>query len=177
MNDSTIAVRYAKALFESARDKDILDDVRNDMELILKICLVPEFQHFLIIPTLKVSQKCNVLDELLQKDVQQITLSLLNLVFRNGRELYIQAIARHYIHLHKKYKGIRSAKITGAVEIPEALRTKIEKIIKRSLNAPIELQADHKSELIGGFILRIDDLQYDASLASSLKRAKKTLLN
>jgi len=39
------------------------------------------------------------------------------------------------------------------------------------------MQCESNDDLIGGFIVRVDNRQYDASVASSLKRVKKELLN
>jgi F-type H+-transporting ATPase subunit delta len=45
------------------------------------------------------------------------------------------------------------------------------------MNTSVELKVEENKELIGGFVIRIDDKQYDASVASSLKEVKKQLLN
>jgi F-type H+-transporting ATPase subunit delta len=177
MNDSKISVRYAKALFESAKDKDLLDEVRADMEVVQEICGIPEFNDMLANPVMKESQKYGVLDKVLGKRVQPLTMSLLNLVFHNGRELFIPAIARNYINQYKKHKGIISATFTSAVPISASMHAKVEKIVRKALNTPIELKTEENEDLIGGFVIRIDDQQYDASVANSLKELKKELLN
>jgi F-type H+-transporting ATPase subunit delta len=113
MNDSKISVRYAKALFESAKEKDLLDEVSADMVEVQGIYMIPEFNDMLVNPVMKESQKYSVLDKVLGKKVQALTMSLLNLVFENGRELFIAAIARNYIDHYKKHKGIISATFTS----------------------------------------------------------------
>jgi len=177
MNDSKISVRYARALFESARENDLLDEVREDMELVQKICLIPEFNYLINSPIIKMSQKLNVVDKIIGGKVQPLSLSLLYLVFKNGRELFISAISRNYIAQYKKFKGIKSATFTSAVSISDTMQSKVEKIIQKALNSPIELKAVKNKELIGGFVIQIDDQQYDASVANNLKKLKKQLLN
>ena len=177
MNDSKISVRYAKALFESAKEKDVLDKVREDMEDVQKICLIPEFQYLIETPVMKESQKRDVLDTILGKSLHPLTISLLNMVFSNGRELFIQAIARNFIDLYKKNKGIKSATFISAAPVSEAMHAKVKKIIQKVVNSPVELKVEDNEELIGGFVIRIDNQQYDASVANSLKEVKKELLN
>jgi F-type H+-transporting ATPase subunit delta len=177
MNDSKISVRYARALFESALEKGILDTVRDDMESVREVTVIPEFQYLLVNPVMKETQKCAVMDELFKTRIHPLSLSLLNLVFKNGREQFIPAIARNFIDLFKKHKGIRSATLTSVTPVKEATRKKVEKLIREVMNTPVELQTDYNEELIGGFVIRIDDQQYDASVASSLKKVKKQLLN
>ncbi len=50
MNDSKISVRYSKALFQSALEKNILDKVNQDMVFISEICKNPEAKELLQSP-------------------------------------------------------------------------------------------------------------------------------
>jgi len=177
MNDSKISVRYARALFESARDQKVLDTIRTDMESVQEVCKIPEFQYLVVTPVMKESQKCEVVDTILKQNVHPLTLSLLNLVFRNGREAYIQAIARNFVDMYKKEKGIRTATFTSAVKVSGDVKSAVEKMIKETLKTSVELEMETKEDLIGGFVIRIDDQQYDASVAQSLRKVKKQLLS
>ncbi len=177
MNDSKIPVRYARALFESAREKEILDDVMKDMIALQEICTLPEF-HFLVnTPVIRVSLKSEIMSLALAKGLHELTLSLMDLLIRNGREQYIGGIVRNFIGLYKKHKGIRSATFTTAVAMSKEIKKDVEKVIQETLNHSVELETGLDKDLIGGFVIRIDDLQYDASVANSLKRVKQRLLN
>lgn len=176
MNDSKISVRYAKALFESASEKKVLDEVRRDMDEIQTICRLPEFQYLVTTPVMKESQKCDVINTILGKSIHPLSLSLLNLVFQNGRELFIEAIARNYVDFYKKSMGIKTATFTTAAPMPDSMHLQVKKIIEETLNSTVELKTEQKEELIGGFIIRLDNQQYDASVLSSLKSVRKQLL-
>jgi len=177
MNESTISVRYAKALFESAREKNQLDATRKDMLLIQDLCRISEFQFLLRSPMLNESKKCKVIGELLDKKINDLTSGLINLVVHNGRELLLSAIARNFIDLFMKHHRIKPAKLITASPLEKSLQDKIVQIVKETLDTEVELQTMEDKALIGGFIMRIDDQQYDASMATSLKRMKKKLLN
>jgi F-type H+-transporting ATPase subunit delta len=177
MNDSQISVRYARALFESALEKALLDPVRNDMIEMQHILLIPEFQKLMISPVIKESKKIVIVKRLLEGRVQSITLSFMELLIKNGREFYIPAIARNFLDLYRKQSGIRSATFISAVPVSENLKIRIHKVIEKEIKSIIELKMETNEDLIGGFIIRIDDRQYDASVASSLRKMKKTLLN
>ncbi len=176
MNESQISVRYAKALFESAKGKDLLDDVRRDMDEILKISRVNEFNELLLSPIIQPSQKHKMLEQSLDGVVGELTLSLLKLVLSNGREAYIAGIARYFTALYKQHKGIVSATFTTAKPVPQALSDKVRKAAQDALKTPVEMVSEDNEELIGGFVLRIEDRQYDASVARSLNKIKKELI-
>jgi len=177
MNDSQISVRYARALFESALEKALLDPVRNDMIEIQQILLIPEFQKLMISPVVKESKKIVIVKKLFEGRVQPITLSFMDLLIKNGRELYIPAIARNFLDFYRKQSGIRSAIFISAVPVSENLKIKVHKIIEEVMKSTIEMKMETNEDLIGGFIIRIEDRQYDASVASYLRKMKKTLLN
>jgi F-type H+-transporting ATPase subunit delta len=177
MNESKISVRYAKALFESAKEKGLLDEVRKDILEVQVVSQIPEFNNMLTNPVIRESQKKSVLHSIFKNKIQALSLSLLDLVFKNGRESYIPGITRNFMDLYRKHKGIRSAVFTSARPVSDIIRKRVEDIIHKTLNAPIELKTQSDEELIGGFVIRLDDRQYDASVANSLKKIKKQLLN
>ena len=177
MNDSKISVRYAKALFESALEKKILDQIRNDMVDLQSVSRVPEFQKLLFSRIIKESQKNRILEELLKNWAQSLTMSFISLLIRNGREQYIPAIARNFSDLYRHHKGIKAATFITAAPVSDAIKERVEKVIKETIKSQVEMKSECNEDLIGGFIIRIENRQYDASVASSLKSVKKKLLN
>lgn len=177
MNDSKISVRYAKALFGSAAEKGILDEVRKDMLQLQEICKLDDFDYFLRSPVMKGSQKYKVMNAILRDSVQPLTMALFDLVLKNSRELYLPGVARNFEVQYKKHKGIKSAVLVSATTLDNAIKEKLAKVLKETLDSKIELTAEKNKELIGGFVIRIDDQQYDASVASKLKKIEKQLLN
>jgi len=177
MNDSKISVRYAKALFESTLEKGVLEEARQDMLQLQELSKMGEFQYFLRSPVMKESEKRKLMHDMLMNNVHALTLGLLDLVLKNSRELFIPGIARNFEELYKKHKGIKSAVLVSASAMDDSTREKIGRILKDTLNARVELSTEENSALIGGFVIRIDDQQYDASVSNKLKTIKKQLLN
>lgn len=177
MNDSKISVRYAKALFDSANEKGVLDKVREDMLHLQEICKIEEFQFFLRAPIMKESQKRKVMNTILTEKAGSLTLALLDLVLKNKRELYIPGIARNFEDQYKRYKGIKSAVLISATSVGSSVKEQIISILKDAMDSRIELKAEKNTDLIGGFVIKIEDQQYDASVARKLKNIEKQLLN
>ncbi len=78
MNESQISVRYAKALFQSASEKKILEQVNKDMELLAETCKQEEFQYMLVVPTLKPSEKLKLMEAIFKSKISETSLSLIN---------------------------------------------------------------------------------------------------
>ena len=176
MNESQISVRYAKALFQSASEKQILDQVSGDMELLAEACKLNDFTYLLEFPSLQASQKEKLVRSMFEKHMSPISLSMILLIIANNREKYLSGIVRNFRDLYRKEKGIRSAELVTAVEVDEAAVSSIRELIRKAYDADVELSTLINKEVIGGFILTIEDMQYDASVSTNLRKLKKELL-
>ena len=175
MNDGKISVRYAKALFESALEKKLLDKVFQDMIYISEICKIPELKEFLESPIIIPSKKIDIMQKVLGNAVEKITFSLIGLAVKNGRESFIPAIARVFIHETKEYKGITESVLITAIKIDTKVRQHIIDFISGRFKTKVELKEVVDKEIIGGFILRIEDHFIDASVRNKLRKIEKEL--
>jgi F-type H+-transporting ATPase subunit delta len=176
MNDSKISVRYSRALFQSALEKKILDKVNQDMIFISEVCKMKETKDFLHNPVIVPSKKRAIFHKMFGDNIEKITLSLIDLVVKNGREAFIPAIARVFITETMKYKGITEVMLTTAVEVDAKVKKQISDLVSDVFKTKVELQANIDNELIGGFILQVNDNYIDASIRYKLRRIKKELL-
>jgi F-type H+-transporting ATPase subunit delta len=176
MNESKISVRYSKALFELAIEKNILDKVGQDMLLISEVCKLPETKELLTSPIVNPSRKGEILRKMFENDVDKSTLSLIDLVVKNGRARFIPAIARVFTTETMKYKGITKSALTTAAPVDTKIKQQITDMISEAFKTKVELEENIDSALIGGFILRVDDNYIDASVRNKLKKIKKELV-
>lgn len=176
MNQSKISVRYAKALFSLAEEKNALEKTEQDLAQVYELCDNPDFRLLLESPVVQTSQKQKAFKELFQEKFDQRSLSFLNLVLKNKRELFLKDIARNFLDQARKHKGIKQATLVSAVRLDEPIVKKIEKLIAQQVKAQVEITRQIDKSLIGGFILRIEDQQFDASVATKLKKIERQLL-
>jgi F-type H+-transporting ATPase subunit delta len=176
MNDSKISVRYSRAIFQSAVEKKNLDKVYQDMIFISEICRTPETKEFLQSPIISPSKKQAIFHKMFDGNIEKITLSLIDLTVKNGRESFIPAIARNFIHETKKYRGITESVLTTAVKVDDEVKKQITTLISDIFKTTVELKETVDPEIIGGFILQIDDNYIDASIKNKLRKIKKELI-
>jgi F-type H+-transporting ATPase subunit delta len=178
MNDSKIPVRYAKALFGLVKEDNSLDMHKKDIEL-LSQCIreIPELQFIIESPVIRVSEKKRLFEESFRGSFSPLTFSFIDLVLENRREEYFGAICRYFLDLLKTEQGIRTAELITAAPLNEALRKSIILLITRKIDTRVDLHEKVDHAIIGGFILRVDDQQIDASISSKLNRIKTELIN
>jgi F-type H+-transporting ATPase subunit delta len=94
---------------------------------------------------------------------------------KNGRESHLPAIARVFIHETMKHKGITESILTTAVKVDSKIKQQITDLISEVFSTRVEFVENIDTEIIGGFILRVDDNYIDASIRNKLRKIKKEL--
>jgi F-type H+-transporting ATPase subunit delta len=176
MNQGIISIRYAKAMMSAGVDSHCLDELKTDMELISATIRENQlFRQILDNPVFKPQQKRKVMGELFEKRIHPLTLNLINLIIRNRRDTLLADVARNFIDLYEKIKGIKRAHVVSVTDMDETAKRQLQQQLNVLFKADLQMTAETNPNLLGGFILRVGDQQYDASLSSALKRMKKTL--
>jgi F-type H+-transporting ATPase subunit delta len=177
MNESRISVRYARALFQSALDIKELDRINQDMIVILETCSIPEVREILDNPVIMPSRKTQILHNIFGKDINKLTLSLIDLVVKNGREKYLAAIARMFVKETRKHKGITESVLTTAVKVSPAITKQVTDMIGDYFTTKVDLKTNIDESIIGGFVLKIEDNYIDASVRNKLRKIKRALIS
>jgi F-type H+-transporting ATPase subunit delta len=178
MNTSKISVRYAKSIFELANEKNQLDRVYSDLQLVFAISKENvDFKAFFDSPIIKTSERAEFMKNVFGKHICELSLSLLLLIVAHRRESHIESICRRFEELYKQKKGIKTALLTTSISVNPAIEKEIQSIVNKLLNTEVQLTSKVNTALIGGFILKVEDKQFDASIANGLKTVKRQLLN
>ncbi len=177
MKESRAAIRYAKAALDFAVEKKAADNVEGDMRTIAStISENGELQQLLSSPVIKSETKKKSLFEIF-KGSHEITKGVISTLADNKRIGLLQEVAFKYIILNEKLKGEDVAYVTTAVPITDALEKKVLAQVKKLGGNKATLKNKIDENIIGGFILRIGDLQYDASVANKLNTLKREFTN
>lgn len=177
MSSTRAAIRYAKAILDLAQAKSVASAVSQDMTLIANtIGENLELSTFIQNPTTRVEVKQSALLEVFAS-VNNVTKSLFRLLFENKRFEILESIASAYNNLFDEANGVQIAKVTTAIEMTPELEAKVLAKIATLSNKKITIENTIDPAIIGGFILRIGDNQYNASVANRLQVLKRELSN
>jgi F-type H+-transporting ATPase subunit delta len=177
MNYSAISVRYSKALYQLAREKNIIDDVYSDILTIQKLINeIQDFQYIIENPVIPTQTKINIADKIFKNQFHEVTYNFIVLIFRNKRDKHLPLILRNFVETYKSEKGIKTLVLKTAVKIDEKLKEKFSQLIETAFHVKPEFKEIVDEDIIGGFILRVDDRQIDSSIATRLKMFKKELI-
>ena len=177
MTGSRAAIRYAKAILEMAQSSGGASQVNEDMALIAAtINGNKELEGFINNPTIKADVKESALKEIFAA-TQPITQGLFHLLHENKRFGILGQIATEYAAQFDVLNGVEVATVTTAFPLTPELETKVLDKIKEFSDKKITIKNIVDPAIIGGFIIRIGDKQFNASVANSLQKLKRELSN
>ena len=176
INSSKVAKRYAKALLDYSVEKAVEDAFFQEISSVVEVVREnPDLRALLHSPIVRMEIKHKVLQEVFSQRSAILNL-LIEILVENKRVSDLYDIAREYVIQYNRYKEKTTAYLTTAVELSESLKAQfVQKAIALSGGKKITLESRVEPQLIGGFILRIDDLQYNASIAHKLYGIKEQL--
>jgi len=178
MSGSRAAVRYAKAVLSFALEQQKEVEVNNDMLLVVKtIDENADLQLLLSSPVIKSELKKSALKEIFTSKISSVSTGLIELLIDNKRLSILKEVAKKYTLLFDELKGIEIAKVTTAVPLTEALNKEVLAKVKEITGKEATIENNVNPDILGGFILRIGDVQYDASVSNKLKGLKRQFEN
>ena len=173
MAGARAAIRYAKAVLSLATDQKATDSVNKDMKQIVKtIAESDDLREMLQNPLVRSSVKESVLNQVF-KNTNSITGSLVNILIINKRIALLENVASKYNQLYDTLKGTEIAIVTTAVPLTDALKVKVLAKVKELTGKEVEVVNIIDESILGGFILRVGDIQYNASIANKLNKLKR----
>lgn len=174
---SRAAVRYAKAILDLAQAQGTAAQVAGDMEQVTAaIKESKELQNFIASPNIKGEVKFSALKEIFAGS-QNITESLFQLLQENKRFDILPAIAAQYKVQYDAASGVETAVVTTAFPIDADLEAKVLAKVKEFTSNKVTIKNVVDPSIIGGFIIRLGDRQYNASVAARLLSLKRELAN
>ncbi|MDG5491136.1 ATP synthase F1 subunit delta [Psychroserpens sp. SPM9] len=173
MAGARAAIRYAKAVLSLASDQKTAEVVNTDMKLIATtIANSKDLSEMLQSPVVRSSEKKAVLLEVF-KGSNAMTANLIDTLISNKRLALLSDVATSYNHLYDELKGTQVAKVTTAVPLTDDLRVKVLAKVKELTGKDVEVENSIDENILGGFILRVGDIQYNASVANKLNTLKR----
>ena len=174
---SRAAIRYAKAVLSLAQDKNATEDVQKDMKTIIAtIDSSADLRMVLNSPLIKSEVKLASLHEIF-KNTGDLTQKLFDTLITNKRVNLLDNVAKQYIVLYDQLHNTQVAMVTTAVPLDSNLSVKVQAKVKELTGNEATIENIIDESIIGGFILRVGDLQYNASIANKLTSLRRELSN
>ena len=171
---SRAAIRYAKAILNKANENSTQSVVFGDMQSVYNtIENSRELQSVLQSPVIKANDKKEALLKIFSGQ-SETTHSLINILVENQRTSLLGDVAKSYVQLYNDEQGVKVATVITAVPLSSELEAKVMAKVKQLTGSEkVTLKNEIDPSIIGGFILRVGDIQYNASIANQFGNLKR----
>lgn len=174
MAETKISSRYAHSFLEIAIEKGILDKTASDMEMIVEAFKSSrDLRRAVESPVIKSEVKESVLREIFSDKVDSETMNFISFVLSKGRESLLPSIATRFLELKDEHLGIVQADIFSAFDLSPEQKDQLRQRFESSLHKKVILSYQVDKKLLGGFIAKVGDTIYDASVKHQLSLLKK----
>lgn len=178
MSQNAVANRYAVALYELAKEHNVLDQLEQELKIVEKVVSEnPSFLTILKQPKITKDAKKALVKEVFQEASATIINTILLLIDRKREDLLLE-IAEEFFLLANDARGIADAKVFSV----RALTSDEEKALsdvfaKKVGKSELRIKNIVDNSLIGGIKLQIGNTIFDGSVKGKLERIERQLLS
>lgn len=177
MADYRILHRYATSLLESSLEKNNLDVVFDDIQLLVQTLeQSKELKSILDSPIVRPELKFNILREIFEKKISKDSMNFIEFVISKNRESLLNLIGKRFLELRDDHLGIANVFVTSASEFTNEQKSDLQSKLEKILDKKVQLNFKTDINLVGGFIAKVNDTLYDASIKHQLELLKKQFL-
>lgn len=179
MQNPRLATRYAKSLLDLSHEMNSLEATLADMKLIEHVCNIShDFQNMLRSPVITSDKKNAIIDLVIGAHISELSKRFIHLLINKGRELNLAEIATAFVTQYNVMKKITTVRLTTATEIDQKMKDSIISRIGALLSGnTIELKSGVNKDLIGGFVVEVEDKLYDASIRKRLADVRANVVD
>lgn len=173
-----LARRYAKALLahaEEVGESEALYPIMRRLSMLVRPA--PNLRGVIGNPTLSDEVRGRVVLALSGASVPESLGRFVDLVFSHNRESLLGEMARAYVVLYRKHKGIVHARVTAATAMDETTQHRLKEHLRSIYGGEIEMDVEVNEQLLGGFILKVDGKEMDGSVKGQLERIRNSFIS
>ncbi len=168
-----IARVWARALFEVAKENDLLDKVRDQLgEFTKALNESRDLMVFFFSPYFSTEEKKDGLKRAVI-DAEPALMNFFEALIERHRMPAIFRIKARYEILWEDERDLLPVEVTSAVELDKATVGSIGERIGEQTKRTVELSSKVDPDILGGIVLRVGNVILDASIRNRLEQLRK----
>jgi len=176
MIESRVAIKYATALFRTAKRIGQVERISEDLVAISRLLKQnPRLLELLESPRVLEKDKKQLVDATFAPHISEALLSFLRLVINKHRIEYILLMVDEFQRLVKEDRGIVEAQVLTARSLDQSLADRIREQMEKSTGKRIEMKVQIDPSLLGGAVIILGDKIIDRSIRYQLNQLKEQM--
>lgn len=178
MSNQVVANRYADALFQLAKERNSLETVTKELQLIKEVSeLTPTLIQYLSHPKVTNEEKRAFITSNFSQTVSEATVNTLLLMIDRKRINSLIPMIDKFQSLANEESGKAEALVYSAKPLTETEKEQISTVFAKEVQKnELIVKNIVDEDLIGGIKIRIGDFIYDGSVQSQLEQMKRRLI-
>ena len=175
---STIARRYAEALYEAAKDAGLTREIGEQLEQLLRVLKTDrELDLAFRSPALTAGRRRQLLEECFQGELHPFVLNLCQLLWTKGRENSLPSVVTAYRQLLRKDEGLLTAEAVSASNLTEEQLAPRRQALEKRFGQPVIIEMKVDRSLLGGVRVRVGNTVLDGSVRGHLQALRERMLS
>ena len=168
--ESTLARPYAQAVFDLAKEKNILKDWTEMLDVIATVVDNDAMRSAIGDPRLSKEQLASIAIDVCSDKLDEQGKNLVKLLIENNRLAIVPEIAALFARLRADEEATVKAEVISAFTLTKEQEKKIAAALKRKLGLKVSVTSKVDKTLLGGAIIRAGDLVIDGSAIAQLDK-------
>jgi F-type H+-transporting ATPase subunit delta len=177
-NNIIIAQKYSNAAFSFAKKQNITEDFLDDLKKISE-AVSADFAKNLSNPFISKKSIIDSVNWLCDNTkVSDNIRSFIKIISLNKRLYLIKKIYHNYIEKYYEQKSLKKIEVFSCIELEKKRKSELEEVLKKSFsNSKIEISYKIDKKILGGLLIRQNNLIIDSSLKTYLNKLEANLIN
>ena len=171
---TTVARPYAKAAFDFAVTQKALDKWTTMLTFAAQV-VKNETMVALLASGESSTNIANLFIQVCDKEIDEYAQNLIKVMAENQRLIVLPEVLELFLKLLAEHRKQAEVYVTSAVELTKAQQQEISSAMTKRLSREVHLHCNVDSTLVGGMIIKTDDLVIDNTVRGKLERMAEAL--
>ena len=177
MAETKVSTRYANSLLDLTSEKNSLGEISKDMELVYSaIRSSNQLKNLLESPVVRAEMKQSIMREIFKNKISDDSLNFINFIVDKNREDILSSIIEKFLEFRDEKLGVVRVEVKTSFDFTDEQKEKLRKRLENILNKKAHLNFIIDKTIVGGFIAKVGDTVYDASIKHQLELLRKEFL-
>ena len=175
MPSGASAKRYARAVFEIARENGEIEGWLDDLGVLVREVDNADIAAYLDAPQVSIERKAELVRGAFGDAVGPLAVNLLLVLASRGNASLIRGVAEEYQQIVDADRGIERAEVVSAVQLDRQQLDDISSLLKTVSGKEVTVADRVEPDILGGLIVRVGDRVMDGSTRTRLQKMRKSL--
>ncbi len=172
-----IAKKYGRALFELAKERNLVDQAWEQFNALSSYFRADTtFLDFVTAPQIGDGDKADLVKKVFEPRLERIFYEYIQMLVAKHRIHYLPEIIEEFERLVRADRGMARAVCITTAPISEAQRRQLIERLSKKTNLKIELEEKIDKAIIGGMVVIIQDQILDSSIKYALTLLRNRLM-